>query len=46
MPMFGHTTATFSRELSSIREEADFFSVAMTTPLVAKLASKKTEQLD
>jgi hypothetical protein len=37
MPMLSQTMATFSIEESSMSVEADFFSVAMTTPLVAKL---------
>lgn len=35
IPIFGHTTATFSIMESSIRMEDDFFSVAMTIPLDA-----------
>ena len=35
--MFGQIMATFSIMESSIRMEGDFFSVAMTMPLVAAL---------
>lgn len=35
MPMLGQMEATFSIIVSSTRIEAVFFSVAMTTPLVA-----------
>lgn len=35
IPIFGHTTATFSIMESSIKMEDDFFSVAMTMPLDA-----------